>query len=53
MKRRRRRIPGTPPRARPLPAPRRFSRVIRRLRECFLGVIPGATDITPANDPEK
>jgi len=31
---------------------RRLARAARRLREFFLGVIPGAAQIDAANDPE-
>jgi hypothetical protein len=33
--------------------PRRFALAVRRLRETFIGILPGARDIDAANDSEK
>jgi hypothetical protein len=35
------------------PSSRRFARAVRRVREAFLGVMPGAQEIDAANDSEQ
>jgi hypothetical protein len=50
---RHRRVPFALLRLRALRAPRRFLRAVRSLHETFVGVVPGAADISAANDPER
>jgi hypothetical protein len=40
-------------RLRAVRSPRPLKRAVRRLREAFLGVMPGASRIEAANDSEK